>query len=56
MSREDWNKEGQNDLVARATEYCKDILEKATPLPLPDHVIREMDSIVERADRQLGKN
>jgi trimethylamine--corrinoid protein Co-methyltransferase len=54
MTREDWNKEGQNDLVARATEYCKDLLEKAAPPNLPDHVIREMDSIVEKADKQLG--
>ena len=54
MTREDWNKEGQHDLVARATEYCQDLLGKAVPPNLPDHVIREMDSIVERADEQLG--
>jgi len=54
MTREDWNKEGQNDLVARATEYCKDLLEKAAPTNLPKHVVREMDTIVERADKQLG--
>jgi trimethylamine:corrinoid methyltransferase-like protein len=54
MTREDWNKQGQGDLVARATESCKDLLEKAVPPNLPEHVIREMDSIVERADKQLG--
>ena len=54
MTREDWNRAGQSDLIARATEYCKDILAKAVPPDLPDHVIREMDSIVERADKQLG--
>jgi trimethylamine:corrinoid methyltransferase-like protein len=54
MTREDWNKEGQNDLVVRATEFCKDLLKNAAPPPLPEHVIREMDSIVERADKQLG--
>jgi trimethylamine:corrinoid methyltransferase-like protein len=54
MSREDRNKEGKGDLIARVTEYCKDLLDKAAPLNLPDHMIREMDSIVEGADRQLG--
>jgi trimethylamine:corrinoid methyltransferase-like protein len=54
MTREDWNKEGKGDLIARVTEYCKDLLDKAAPLNLPDHMIREMDSIVEGADRQLG--
>jgi len=54
MTREDWNKQGQGDLVARAGEYCKDLLAKATPLNLPGQVTREMDSIVERADKQLG--
>jgi trimethylamine:corrinoid methyltransferase-like protein len=54
MSREDWNKEGKGDLIARVTEYCKDLLDKAAPPNLPDHMIREMDSIVEGADRQLG--
>jgi trimethylamine:corrinoid methyltransferase-like protein len=54
MTREDWNKGGQSDLVARATEYCKDLLEKAASSNLPKHVIREMDTIVERADKQLG--
>jgi len=54
MTREDWNNKDQGDLVARATEYCRDILEKAEPPKLPDDVSREMDAIVERADRQLG--
>jgi trimethylamine:corrinoid methyltransferase-like protein len=54
MAREDWNKKGQADLVTRAIEYCKDLLAKAAPPNLPEHVIREMDSIVARADKQLG--
>ena len=54
MSREDWNKEGKGDLISRVTEYCKDLLKKSAPPNLPDHVIREMDSIVEGADKQLG--
>jgi trimethylamine:corrinoid methyltransferase-like protein len=55
MTREDWNKKEQGDLVARATETCKDLLKKAAPPNLPEHVTREMDLIVERADKQLGQ-
>ena len=54
MSREDWNKKGQGDLVARIAEYCKDLLAKGAPPNLPEHVSRQMDSIVERADKKLG--
>jgi trimethylamine--corrinoid protein Co-methyltransferase len=54
MTREDWNIKGQGDLVARAIKTCKDLLEKAAPPNLPEHVSREMDSIVARADKQLG--
>jgi trimethylamine--corrinoid protein Co-methyltransferase len=54
MTREDWNKKGQGDLVTRAVEFCKDLLEKAAPSNLPEQATREMDSIVERADQQLG--
>ena len=54
LAREDWNKKEQSDLVARATETCKDLLKKAAPPNLSEHVTREMDSIVERADKQLG--
>jgi len=53
MTREDWNKQRPGDLVARAAQYCKDLLEKATPANLPAQVTREMDAIVERADKQL---
>ena len=54
MTREDWNKQEPGDLVARAAEYCKDLLGKTAPPNLSGQVIREMDSIVKRADRQLG--
>jgi trimethylamine:corrinoid methyltransferase-like protein len=53
MTREDWNKKGQGDLVARAIEYCRDLLGKAVPPNLSEDVSREMDFIVERADKQL---
>jgi len=54
MTREDWNKQRPGDLVVRAAQYCNDLLEKATPANLPAQVTREMDAIVERADKQLG--
>jgi trimethylamine:corrinoid methyltransferase-like protein len=53
MTREDWNKKEQDDLVARTSEYCRDLLGKAVPPNLSEDVTREMDSIVERADKQL---
>ncbi len=53
MTREDWNKKEQDDLVARTIEYCRDLLGKAVPPNLSEDVTREMDSIVERADKQL---
>ena len=55
MSREDWRTSNRDDLVARANEYCRDILKKAEPPSLPEDVRREMDAIVERADRELGR-
>ena len=54
MTREEWNKKGQDDLVARAIETCKELLAKAESATLPEHVSREMESIVARADKQLG--
>ena len=54
MTREDGNSKNQGDLVARATEYCREILKKAEPPNLPEDVSFEMDAIVERADKQLG--
>ena len=54
MTREEWDKQGPGDLVARAGQYCKDLLEKATPTNLPEQVTREMDSTAARADEQLG--
>jgi trimethylamine---corrinoid protein Co-methyltransferase len=53
MTREDWAKKGEGDLVVRATQYCKDLLATAEPSHLPEDMIRQMDSIVEQADMQL---
>lgn len=54
MTRQSWQDKAEGDLVMRVSEYCKNLLAKATPLALPEHVIREMDSIVEKADRRLA--
>ena len=53
MTREGWNAKGRSDLVARVTESCKNLLEKAEPVSLPENMTKEMDSIVKRADTNL---
>ncbi len=53
MTRQDWQDKGQGDLVARASEFCKSLLSRAAPMTLPEYVTKEMDSIVEQADKQL---
>jgi trimethylamine:corrinoid methyltransferase-like protein len=53
MTREGWNAKGRGDLVARVTEFCRNLLEKAEPVALPENMIKEMNSIVKRADTNL---
>ena len=53
LTREDWNTKGAGNLIARVTEFCKSLLEKADPLSLSVPVVKEMDSIVQKADEQL---
>lgn len=53
MTREGWNAKGRGDLVARVTEFCKNLLEKAEPVALPENMTKEMNSIVKRADTNL---
>jgi trimethylamine:corrinoid methyltransferase-like protein len=53
MTREGWHVKGRSDLVARVTEFCKNLLEKAEPVALPENMTKEMDSIVKRADTNL---
>jgi trimethylamine:corrinoid methyltransferase-like protein len=53
MTREGWNAKGRSDLIARVTEFCKNLLEKAEPMSLPENMTKEMDSIVKRADTNL---
>jgi trimethylamine:corrinoid methyltransferase-like protein len=54
MTRQSWQDKGEGDLVMRVSEYCKNLLAKTAPPALPEHVTREMDSIVEEADKRLG--
>lgn len=53
MTREGWNAKGSRDLVARVTEFCKNLLEKAEPVVLSENMTQEMESIVVRADTYL---
>jgi trimethylamine:corrinoid methyltransferase-like protein len=53
MTRDGWHAKGGNDLNARVTEFCKNLLEKAEPVALPENMAQELDSIVTRADNQL---
>jgi trimethylamine:corrinoid methyltransferase-like protein len=53
FSRDDWEQEGSVSLVGRATEYCKDIMRQAGPIPFPDDAIKEMDAIVKAASDYL---
>jgi len=53
MTRDEWNQKSQNDLVARASEFSKNILSQAEPLVLPAQLKKEMDTIVDRADKSL---
>jgi len=53
MTRDEWDEKSHNDIVARASEFCKNILSKAEPIVLPGHLEKEMDAIVEGADKFL---
>jgi len=53
LTRDGWHAKGANDLNARVTEFCKDILAKAEPVALPQNMAQELDSIVRRADTNL---
>lgn len=54
LTRQSWAQKAQGGLVARATEFCKNILEGAEPVTLDKNVKKEMDSIVTRADMNLA--
>ncbi|ATW25398.1 trimethylamine methyltransferase family protein [Candidatus Formimonas warabiya] len=54
-SKTSWAEKGSKDLVTRAKEYYLTIKDKGQPAYLPDDVRKELDTIVKRADQQLGK-
>ena len=53
LTRESWKQKGQGDLIVRVKEFCKQLVDRATPIDLDDGVIEEMDSIVRSADTHL---
>ena len=53
LTRESWKQKGQGDLMERVKKFCKQLLERATPIDLDDGVIKEMDSIIRSADAHL---
>ena len=53
MTRAGWRAKGGIELNARVTEFCKDILAKAESVALPENMVKELDSIVSRADTKL---
>ncbi len=50
--REDWEARGSSDMYQRAMEKAKDLLATHQPEPLPDDVLRQVRSIVDKADRE----
>jgi trimethylamine--corrinoid protein Co-methyltransferase len=53
LAREGWEKEGKEDLVSRAAKFAKELMEKKEAPTLNEITIKEMDSIVRDADKQL---
>ncbi|MBS3765033.1 trimethylamine methyltransferase family protein [Candidatus Bipolaricaulota bacterium] len=46
-----WKEAGAKDLRERASEKAKEIVENHEPEPLPDEVIREMDGVLDEAEK-----
>ena len=51
---EEWKASGSRDIYKRATEQARDILDTHQPKPLPDNVIREIQSIIAETEAELG--
>jgi trimethylamine--corrinoid protein Co-methyltransferase len=54
-NREVWISKGKKDLVQKAREKALDILEKHEVEPLPDDVVKELRSIVSKANEESAK-
>ena len=52
--REDWERMGSTDIVKRAEEEARYILETHRPEPLSDYVRAEIRAIVEETEKELG--
>jgi trimethylamine--corrinoid protein Co-methyltransferase len=50
--REDWEARGSSDMYQRAVEKARGLLETHQPEPLPDDVLKQVRSIVDKADRE----
>ena len=50
--REDWEARGSTDMYQRAMEKARGLLETHKPEPLPDDVLAQVRSIVDKADRE----
>jgi trimethylamine--corrinoid protein Co-methyltransferase len=55
LTREIWTKQGKKDLITRGVDVYHSICEKARPKDLAEDVRKEMDKIVEAADRYCKK-
>jgi trimethylamine--corrinoid protein Co-methyltransferase len=50
--REDWEARGSSDMYQRAMEKARGLLDTHQPEPLPDDVLKQVRSIVDKADRE----
>ena len=51
---EEWKAAGSKDIYLRATEEARNILDSHQPEPLPDSVYKEIQSIIEETEAELG--
>lgn len=54
-SKTNWVSKGRKDIIARATEIYYKVKENYEPVTLPDEILVEMESIVKKADFELGR-
>ena len=51
-----WAQRGSKDILVRAKERVEELFEKIEPVPVPGDVCREMDKILEAAEKyETGK-
>ena len=52
--RQEWSAGGSTDMYERACEKAKYILETHQPDPLPEEVLRHLEKIIQKAERERG--